>query len=325
MTAPSQNSKAKPNFPQIPDDIIRLIISYLNLTEKCKLLCLSKTFRQQAIVDDLWIPHFKYNSRGLLDKNYYFAISQLEQYRKQAARRLVMPTKKHYNERRVGDKTIIAVFGGVSCGKSTLLTKYSTNSMELAYENLEEYYTIHLKMPDDEQVPFYFVPGGFYRAFNRIDDFIDQQYSSYVECAHGFMLTYSVTCSKSLEKCKELLERIISDRKVPPERLPIILVGCKSDLEAQREVTCEEANALAKQYECSHIETSALTGQNIKEAICAIAYYSKGFYPAIPHTWEKLNNGEIINTVTEKHYIDKKRAKSKQHVSENKIKKCMVM
>lgn len=43
----------------------------------------------------------------------------------------------------------------------------------------------------------------------------------------------------------------------------ILLVGNKKDLEGKREVSFEEASALAKNYGVDYMECSAKTGQNV--------------------------------------------------------------
>ena len=46
----------------------------------------------------------------------------------------------------------------------------------------------------------------------------------------------------------------------------IILVGNKSDLAKKRQVTVEEADAVAKRYNIQYFETSAKTGSNVDES-----------------------------------------------------------
>jgi GTPase SAR1 family protein len=47
-------------------------------------------------------------------------------------------------------------------------------------------------------------------------------------------------------------------------KIPMILVGNKTDLEEQREVTKERANALAQKFKCEYVETSAKSGSNVE-------------------------------------------------------------
>lgn len=52
--------------------------------------------------------------------------------------------------------------------------------------------------------------------------------------------------------------------------MPFVLVGNKCDLQAKRQVTKKEAEALASEWGCSYIETSAKTKENVNEAYLKI-------------------------------------------------------
>jgi GTPase SAR1 family protein len=58
-----------------------------------------------------------------------------------------------------------------------------------------------------------------------------------------------------------------------------ILVGTKCDLEAERQVTAAEANALAKQFKVKYLETSAKENTNVNEAFRKLIQISKGREP----------------------------------------------
>jgi len=53
---------------------------------------------------------------------------------------------------------------------------------------------------------------------------------------------------------------------IEPHQAVFILVGCKSDLTEQREVSSEEANSFADFNEMAFVETSAKTGENVEES-----------------------------------------------------------
>ena len=52
------------------------------------------------------------------------------------------------------------------------------------------------------------------------------------------------------------------------------MVGNKSDLAENREVTVEDANKFANNINCKYFEASAKTGENINEALDEIARIS---------------------------------------------------
>lgn len=51
----------------------------------------------------------------------------------------------------------------------------------------------------------------------------------------------------------------------------VVLVGLRSDNEKQREVTREEAQALADEIGATYVETSSKTGDGVEHAFCAAA------------------------------------------------------
>ena len=87
--------------------------------------------------------------------------------------------------------------------------------------------------------------------------------SSYYKGAHGAFVVYDITLKESFEA----VDRLINDlRNNTDERLEIILIGNKSDLEEKRQVTKEEGEEKAKEKEVAFMETSALNCNNIEKA-----------------------------------------------------------
>lgn len=71
----------------------------------------------------------------------------------------------------------------------------------------------------------------------------------------GFVLVYSITSRLSFEEVDTFYQQIrrVKDR----DYFPIVLVGNKCDLEADRQVSTQEGKDLAKSYGCPFSETSA--------------------------------------------------------------------
>ena len=87
--------------------------------------------------------------------------------------------------------------------------------------------------------------------------------SSYYKGAHGAFVVYDITLKESFEA----VDKWINDlRSNTDERLEIILIGNKSDLEEKRQVTKEEGEEKAKEKEVAFMETSALNCNNIEKA-----------------------------------------------------------
>jgi small GTP-binding protein len=91
---------------------------------------------------------------------------------------------------------------------------------------------------------------------------------SYYRGAAGALLVFDVTRRKTFESVSSWLDDARSHSNLP---LTILLIGNKVDLENQREVTKEEAQAFATKNEISYIETSAKTAFNVEEAFLGTA------------------------------------------------------
>ena len=77
----------------------------------------------------------------------------------------------------------------------------------------------------------------------------------YMRSGEGFVIMYSITDRQSFQEASQTKAQIERVRRL--EEIPIVLVGNKFDLESKREVTTEEGQALAKEFDCPFFETSA--------------------------------------------------------------------
>lgn len=88
----------------------------------------------------------------------------------------------------------------------------------------------------------------------------------YMRNGEGYILVYSIVSTTSFIEANGLREQIyrILDKDTT-EHVPIVLVGNKCDLEAERQVNKEEAEHLANEWGIGFIETSAKNKININE------------------------------------------------------------
>ncbi|MCQ2818200.1 MAG: GTP-binding protein [archaeon] len=77
----------------------------------------------------------------------------------------------------------------------------------------------------------------------------------WVNFGDGIILVYSIIDKDSFNALPGIYNKVISLKR--NAQCPIILVGNKKDLADEREVTIEEAKALAKKWGCPYYETSA--------------------------------------------------------------------
>ncbi|CAF1584270.1 unnamed protein product, partial [Adineta ricciae] len=87
-----------------------------------------------------------------------------------------------------------------------------------------------------------------------------------IQKGHAFILVYSVTSKQTLEDLKPIYTQIREIKADQQNETPILLMGCKSDEAACREVTENLGKQLASHWSCAWIETSAKNNANIREA-----------------------------------------------------------
>ena len=89
------------------------------------------------------------------------------------------------------------------------------------------------------------------------------------------MVVYSINSRCSFEQTTTFLQQV---KRIKSEQdyTPIVLLGNKSDLENDREVSTQEAREFAKQHQIEFFETSAKTRSNIEESFfCLIRLISQ--------------------------------------------------
>mmetsp|Transcript_16922 Transcript_16922/g.30354 ORF Transcript_16922/g.30354 Transcript_16922/m.30354 type:complete len:205 (+) Transcript_16922:1992-2606(+) len=92
--------------------------------------------------------------------------------------------------------------------------------------------------------------------------------ASYYRGANGVFLMYDTTNSESFQSVSRWFEE---SQQYLQANVPKLLVGNKSDLTSQREVSIEEGIALSQRLKTEFIETSAKTSANVKEAFYLMA------------------------------------------------------
>lgn len=86
----------------------------------------------------------------------------------------------------------------------------------------------------------------------------------YMKQGQGFLLVFSITSQSSLNELAELREQII--RIKDDEKVPLVIVGNKSDLEEDRQVPRSTAFSLSKEWgNAPYYETSARRRANVSE------------------------------------------------------------
>ncbi|KAG9396047.1 Small GTPase superfamily [Carpediemonas membranifera] len=152
----------------------------------------------------------------------------------------------------------VVVMGSGGVGKSAMTVRFVKGKFVAKYDpTIQDFYKKQVEC-DGEAI-----------LLDILDTAGQEEYSSlrdqYMRDAHGFVLVYSITSSASFDDCRTLREQILRVKEKAGEEIPLILVGNKSDLDEERAVSDEEGKALAEEFGCLFIETSAKEDINVEQ------------------------------------------------------------
>ncbi len=91
-------------------------------------------------------------------------------------------------------------------------------------------------------------------------------WNAYFRGANGLIGIYDLNDNNTLKGIREWYNKI---KLILDIKIPIILIGNKSDLE--KNINVSEVDSILSFLECPYFETSALNGYNIEESFKAIA------------------------------------------------------
>ncbi|KAJ2540321.1 GTP-binding protein [Coemansia sp. RSA 1933] len=150
----------------------------------------------------------------------------------------------------------VVVLGGISVGKSTAIQRFLGVDFTGRYQpTVKNIHTTKLKLGNVE--------------YNlTITDTAGQDETSlldtsYVGSADVYVIVFSLLFRKSFEIAQVIRDKILDMSGL--ETVAMVLVGNKSDLPNERQVTRAEGEALAQSFGCPYIETSAKENLNIED------------------------------------------------------------
>ncbi|GME64170.1 Ras GTPase [Neofusicoccum parvum] len=151
----------------------------------------------------------------------------------------------------------IVVLGSGGVGKSCLTAQFVQNVWIESYDpTIEDSYRKAIDV-DGRSVVLEILDTAGTEQFTAMREL-------YMKTGQGFLLVFSITSMTSLHELAELRDQII--RIKDDERVPIVLVGNKSDLEEDRAVTRARAFAVSQAWgNCPYYETSARRRANVDE------------------------------------------------------------
>ena len=148
----------------------------------------------------------------------------------------------------------IVVLGKGLVGKTSLIFKY-LNKGNLNDRN---------PSMDESSMPVLIKTSkGEEREFKIIDTVEDEEYQNMLEewisNAYGFILVFAINDNDSFVNIKNLYNKIKSNSM---DKIPIVLVGNKCDLEEERIVKKQDAQDYAKLIGAHYYETSVMNDEN---------------------------------------------------------------
>jgi len=152
---------------------------------------------------------------------------------------------------------VLVVVGGGGVGKSAMTIQLIQNHFVDEYDpTIEDSYRKQVSI-DDETCLLDILDTAGQEEFTALRD-------QWIRDCEGFVIIYSIISRISFEQVSVFKEQVM--RVKDAEKLPIMLVGNKCDLEDRREVETHEGEQLAKVIGCQFKEASAKTRENVEEA-----------------------------------------------------------
>ncbi|XP_013390164.1 ras-related protein Ral-B [Lingula anatina] len=145
----------------------------------------------------------------------------------------------------------VVVYGSGGVGRSALisqLTKSDSSDTDSCDESTQLTNMVVVEL-DDEEAELCFV---------------ESQETKEIPYADAYIITYSIDHRNSFRFARNVL---LSLRQSVGESKPVLLVGCKSDLERTREVPVEDARTLAFDNQAKFIEVSVLLNFHVDELL----------------------------------------------------------
>ena len=199
---------------------------------------------------ELSIPNFEYKTEGYYDSNNQFYQIGLESGGMYRFKFIII------GEHEVGKTSIMRRFA-----EGRFLADYRTTiGLNVLTHNFEFF---------GNEISLFLWDIGAQKYFKRYR-------KVYYKGAQAAFIVFDITNQDSFYNVVNWFDELNEFSK---NKLSVVIVGNKRDLEQQREVDYEEAVTLAEMLsekhtrKISYIETSALTGENIEEAFGIVAYH----------------------------------------------------
>merc|ERR1719486_940185 len=148
----------------------------------------------------------------------------------------------------------LVVLGGGGVGKSTLTIRFLTDNFLDEYDpTIEDSYRKQICLDGGKPVLLDILDTAGQDEFRSMRD-------QWIRTGDGFLLVYSIISADTFHEIQKLHEHILHSKDL--ETAPIVVVGNKCDLDAERQVTAQQGKDLAELWGVPFFEASAKTKKN---------------------------------------------------------------
>jgi len=171
----------------------------------------------------------------------------------------------------------VVVTGDSGVGKTNIITRFTNNEFTLESKATigVEFGHAEITLGDGSKIKVQIWDTAGQERFRAIT-------RGYYRGAVGALIVFDITKAVSFRNVEKWLQEL---KQHAFDDIVIMLVGNKSDLKQAREVLTDEAKKFAQKNNLLFIETSALDGENIKEA----------FYQTVSEIREKRRNKQATS------------------------------
>ena len=177
----------------------------------------------------------------------------------------------------------ILLLGDTSVGKTCFLMRYTDNTFQEIHMSTIglDYKLKNVQLDEGKMYKIQIWDTAGQDRFRSIT-------KNYYKGAHGIVLIYDITDKKTFENVRNWVKQI---KEEVSDKVCIILVGNKIDLEQKRVVSMEEGKKMAEQFDLMFFECSCKTGVNINDAFQELVEKTVENYSKI----DDLREGNMIN------------------------------
>lgn len=156
----------------------------------------------------------------------------------------------------------LVFLGDQSVGKTSIITRFMYDTFDTSYQaTIGIDFLTKVMYLDDRTIRLQLWDTAGQERFRSL-------IPSYIRDSSVAVVVFDITSVKSFNEASKWIEDVKAQRE---DNVILFLVGNKTDLASQRQVSVEEAEKKAADYNMTYIETSAKLGHNVKTLFKRVA------------------------------------------------------